>query len=213
MRLRSYQIFIKNRNMENEQAIAKIYDLVEMFDFDELMADDKEFVLMHLSQEEYERMRSTITDAKELFSEFPSEDIEKKRSNFSKIIGFRIELYKVAAMFLLMIALGYALSKIERKSSDNLIALADTVYVQKTDTIYVEIKDTVEKIREKVVYVHAKEPNNEISYAGNIPETSDMSDDCSKEICPADLVKLNEPKSNNNFSNDKELAGFLVTLN
>ena len=53
--------------MENEKDLQRLYDLIELYDFEELQEREKSFIRRHISEDEYKSMRSTLKDTKELF--------------------------------------------------------------------------------------------------------------------------------------------------
>jgi hypothetical protein len=199
--------------MKDEQHIARIYDLIEKYDFIELSEDDKELVLRHFSLNEYSDLRSTIADTKELFSKYPEGNKKTKLYQLRKIVMYRVELYKIAATILIIAGATYLFSTWDNSNNQKLIASVDTVYVKKTDTVLVYVGDTNVKIKENTEH---KEFRKNISRSANtisISEGKQTERDCSKELCPKDIEKLNALKGKNDFSNDKSLTDFMVSFN
>ena len=60
--------------MEQDKDLQRIYDLIEWYDFEELEESEKSFVCRHISEDEYNSMRSTLSDTKEFFSKVPAPD-------------------------------------------------------------------------------------------------------------------------------------------
>jgi hypothetical protein len=209
MQQKKWQNFIKIAIMKNDKVVEKIYDLLEMYDFVALSSEEKEFVLTLLSRQEYENMRLSIEDTRK----FPMKETTANPSLFMKIANYRIEFYKVAAALLILLATGFVVSKVKNSPSQNLIALTDTVYIKQTDTVTIRVIDTIDRIIEKPQQVNTMEKQRMGIHMNSIPETTLYNSDCSTEICPEDLIKLSKLKGKNDFSRDKELTSFMVSLN
>ena len=196
--------------MNAKKEFGKIYDLLEMFDFVDLTDDEKELVRQTISEKEYNDMRSTIKDTKSLFSK-PAFPVEKK-SPLQKIISYPVELYKVAAVILLLAGIGLILSKGKTENYDKQMALADTVFIEKTDTIILAVTDTVERIKEKVIY---KDVPHTLTLAINntsLPESVPGKNDCLKQLCPDEIQRVTGLRGENNLSEDKTLSDFIVPV-
>ena len=191
--------------MENEQNIEKIYDLIEKFNFDELSGKEKIFVLKYISLEEYNNMRSTITDTKDFFLNYPVKPTKEKASKFKKLVTYPMELYKIAAIVLLLISIGIAFLKVRTSHQQKLLAIVDTVFIEKTDTI--------EIIKRRIVHKDSQVSQTPKSFIYPIPEAVNFDRDCLKEICPDDMGRFVEIKANGNISNDTALRNFIVSLN
>jgi hypothetical protein len=198
--------------MAGKKNIDKIYQLIEQFDFNELPENDKIFILENISIEEYDKIRTTIADTRNLFLKYPESESKKTYGNFIKLLTYKIELYKIAATILLLIGIGFMFSK-GRIPNHQGISHRDTVIVQKRDTLIKEKIDTIEKIVERIVYkdLHLRQ-NSKSFYYGTL-ETVNYKMDCSKEICPYDLARLSQIKTEGNLSKDTALMKFVVSLN
>jgi hypothetical protein len=199
--------------MKDEQHLERIYDLVEMFDFNNLSETDKEFVIKHITLKEYTDLRSTIKDSVEFFSKYPENMINQKRYHWKKIALYPIELYKIAAAILLIISAVSLLSKWDNSKHQNLIAGVDTVFVKKTDTLLVYVGDTIVKIKELTQNKNIDRKENDRIHKTGVIEKIVTERDCSKELCPKDIQKLSTLKCKNDFSNDKNLTDFIVSIN
>jgi hypothetical protein len=198
--------------MKNERALEKIYDLLEIFGFDELKTEEQELVLNYMSKADYENMRSSITDTRGFFSTNEPEVYVDRPSVFKRIAYLRIEFYKVAAAILILCAAGFAVSLLTPKHSQNLLAVVDTVYIKQTDTLIIRVTDIVERIVEKPIYKVQKTKSSAEFVVNKLPESTIQKVDCAKEMCPEDLQKLTDIKNDNSFSNDKYLADFMVPI-
>jgi hypothetical protein len=198
--------------MEKEQPIEKIYRLIEAFDFSELAANDKDFVLAHISIEEYNEMRATIMDTRTLFAKYPDEKARVNRGTGNKFLTYPVELYKIAAVFLVLTGIGFLIFKVGTLTQSRLLAAADTVLVEKTDTVVLEMHDTIRIVTERTLYSDHKIPENTPSYHAAIPETVHYSQDCSTEICPGDMGMLSALKTRNDFSRDTALKNFITAI-
>ena len=199
--------------MSNEQNIEQIYDLLEQFDFEQLTESQKKLVLTEMTCEEYQAMRSTIAGTKSFFDKHTTKVSDTKHFNFKKILIFPIQFYKVAAAVLILINLSFMLGRLSNTTSQNLIAKADTIFVEKIDTIFAIQRDTLRIIKQ----VSSKIPLQLISQNINVGNHIELENekprfDCSQVICPEDIETINGHKSENNFSNDSILKEFIVSL-
>lgn len=199
--------------MKEEQYSEKLYDLVESFEFEELSEKDKSLVLQHISKNEYSNIRSTIVDANTLFSKNLFVLKKEKKSIVRRIVTYPVELYKIAAMIILFLGIGFISSNISHKSQPKVIASADTIYTHKVDTVLVEKTTTVEVVKEKIVFKDRNLPKNVITAIVDNSAIMSVERDCTKEICPGDITHLSKTKSAGNLSNDALLTEFMVSLN
>ena len=198
--------------MKEEQINERIYDLVEKFDFNDLSEEDKKFVLLHISKEEYDRLRLTIHDTQQLFAKYPYQENRVDKSNFRKIATYPVELYKIAAVILLILGVGFVFTlKISKQSP--ILAMVDTIVVKKTDTVFIEVKDTVVRIKEKIVDRRTDITEKTKHHASLTPGNAGSDWDCSRELCPADIRNLSAVKGNNSISKDSSLTEFIVFFN
>jgi hypothetical protein len=197
--------------MIEEQNIEKIYDLVEKFHFDSLSKTDKATVLQHFSIEEYNNLRSTIIETNNYFKSITLGEKSTWQNKIRHIAHTSVELYKIAATILVIIGLWYVFSEWGNSTQPPLIAMADTVFVQKTDTVILKVTDTIERV--KVVYNQAF--NHDNAHLDYLKEEEKYSSarDCAINMCPGDIQKLSETGSRNDISNDKHLASFTVSIN
>ena len=194
--------------MEKNQDLARVYDLIEIFNFSELSKEEKEFVLTQISEEEYMNLRSTLGDARRFFSKYPGTDPVERPAMTRKFLMLRFELYKIAAMLIVALGIGFLLSRaVTGRQAENL-ALADTVYIMQQDTVHHITRDTVEIIKERFIL---KEAYPGVGLASG-REASGNPADCMEDICPDDLASLNQLSRRNNVSYDKELTEFTVAL-
>jgi hypothetical protein len=191
--------------MEKEKDLKKVYDLIEKYDFNELQESEKSFVRQHISVNEYNKMRSTLKDTKDLFRKLSEPVTHKRHNSFSRIARYPVELYKLAAIILLLLAIGIIFTKVRTVEPQELLAIIDTVYLEKTDTI--------EIIKETIVYKNLPVNHNLITPANNILVTTYYKNDCSYEFCPDDMESFLRTKYKGDFSNDFDLADFIVSTN
>ena len=205
MPLENYLNIIKISIMEKEKDLQKVYDLIELFDFKELQESDKSFVRHHISEDEYDIMRSTLKDTREIFRKIPEPMAHEKYNTFIKIARYPVELYKIVAIIVLLIGFGIILTKARTFEQQELLAMIDTVYIDKTDT--------VEIIRETIIYKDLPVDQNLIPPANITLETTYKENDCSSELCPDDIESFLRTKYKGDFSNDSALADFMVPMN
>lgn len=199
--------------MEKKKAIEKIYELIENYNFDELSPEEQSFVLTHISEKEYRDMRTTVGDTIRYFSAHPRAYSLPSRNRFNRFLNYRLEIYKVAALFMLLLGLAIILSLQSRRSSYDLLAQIDTVYVPHTDTVHVHHWDTLEIVNERVVYRDQVSAPEEDSHLASRPPDRPGTELCRADICPGDLEHINRFNSKNDCSQDDKLKEFMVTLN
>ena len=199
--------------MAKELDIEKIYEFIERFDFEELSENNKSFVLKHITNKEYNDIRSTINDTMDLFSKYPKSVKKEKIISFKKIVTYPVEFYKIVAAVLLIICIGFIISKVKTSDQQELLATIDTVFVEKKDIIVIEKTDTVKMIKEKIVYKDLPQKQNLISFNNEVLETVNYKRDCSRDICPDDIRLLSKIKTKGDFSNDSSLTDFIVSMN
>ncbi|MBN2892492.1 MAG: hypothetical protein JXL97_11540 [Bacteroidales bacterium] len=199
--------------MSNEKSIEQIYELIELFDYEELTQKQKEFVLLHITRKEYENMRSTIADTKELFAKYPETIKTKGKSSFKKILTFPLELYKVAAIVIILFGIGVLFSKMNSTTNQTNIFSNDTVFMTIIDTLFIEKIDTVEIVKNQIVYKNKEQKTNNFQedspiYAEyNYPKINEFN------VNPDDIDVINKLKTNGNLSQDSALSDFVVTVN
>jgi hypothetical protein len=140
--------------MNANQDMEKIYEFLEKSDFTELSEKDRTYVLMSMTEAEYNNLRSTLKDTEILFSQ--SLDSEPDGAVYASLIGrkenknriFRIlrypvQFYKVAATIIVLTGLFSFIhfSNLHEQYNDSLSH--DTIYVYKTDTVSSRIADTL----------------------------------------------------------------------
>jgi len=208
---KNYQNSTKTKAM-NEQNIEKIYDWIEQFNFDELLSEQKEFVLENMSRQEYDDMRSTISDTKNLFANVTIPAEKEKIRPLRKIMTKTLELYKVAASIIVLLGISSFCFKAYYSHNQAEKILIDTVFVTKMDTIIIEKNDTVEIVKEKTVYNDKDEinqdnfSNDNVSFAQTEPlSTLNISQD--------DIKILSRNKTTGNISKDSSLSNMVMALN
>ena len=94
--------------MENEN---ELYDLIEEYDFSELDEKQKEFVLLTMTARKYADLRKTILSASAYFDNEPiimedlSVPIIKKKNVLVKMISYKLPIYKVAAILVIVFSI------------------------------------------------------------------------------------------------------------
>jgi hypothetical protein len=161
--------------MKANQDMERIYELLEVYDFNDLPENDRTFVLSFMTADEYINQRDTLKDSEILFS--GAEGLELSPSVFdslpilkqgeNRIIRFLkkpVQLYKVAAAIILLTGLFSFIHITNLHEQKNNSLSNDTIYIYKTDTIYSRIVDTVRQIKEKVVYITQKKDPESASF-------------------------------------------------
>ena len=191
--------------MEKKKDLQRIYDLIESYDFKELPESKKSFIRRHILEDEYNIMRSTLKDTRELFRKFPKPMVQEKHNTFFKIARYPVELYKIVAIIVLLIGFGIILTKARTFEQQELLAMIDTVFIDKTDT--------VEIIKEITIYKDLPVDQNFIPATNITMETTNKENDCSTEFCPEDMEAFRRTEYKGDFSNDSALADFMVPMN
>lgn len=199
--------------MENEKGLERIYEFIENYNFDELSEFEKEIVFRHISEDEYTNMRITITDTKNLFEKLPIESGQSQKNKLGTLFRHPVELYKVAASIVLLVGIGFVLTKAISTQDSGLISMVDTVYVKQIDTLIIEKWDTMEVVKEKVVYREKPEKETKSAYIKITLEETNTTTDCSKNLCPDDIATINKVKANGSISRDTVLSDFIVSIN
>lgn len=206
--------------MEPNDNMAKIYELLEQFDFSELSEQDKNYVLANISEQEYAEMRSTIKATQGYFTHAETPEMgtsfhetigyEKGSTNkIMKFLTYPLQLYKVAALIALVISLYFLFRTLPTGENEKLLAINDTVYIHKTDTVFSERIDTVKIIQQKIVQVVLKP---EITKSSQIVTNAKFEYDCRREICPSNVDQLTNLAFANNVKSDTLLNDFVVDL-
>jgi hypothetical protein len=207
--------------MATQQNMERVYELLEQFDFHELSAQDKEYVLSNLTEADYIQMRKAIHATEQFFShaDEPSLASSLHESIINKIkaenvvirlLKRPIQLYKVAAAVAVLLGIYSILTFHKPISYNTTLAFHDTVFIQKTDTVLTRMIDTVRIVKEKIVYRTIKQ--NSI-FSDNLISKASNTYDCNKDICPNDIEKVQSLTNNNALSRDTFMAGFIVSIN
>ncbi len=206
--------------MATDQNIEKIYQLVEQFEFTELPAEDKLFVITYFSESDYQRMRETIKETKNYFENTPELTLDdsiykslsvlvRNKNVILKFAKYPLELYKVAASVLIILGITLMAFYKSYQSYSSNVVVKDTIYIKKTDTVFSIIRDTIQIVKNLVVYIPQKSDTNiRNTYLANNIGTSN----CRNEICPSDIEKITGLAGTNNISRDSFLTDFMVSL-
>jgi hypothetical protein len=140
--------------MNANQDMEKIYEFLEKSDFRELSGPDRNYVLLSMSEEEYNNLRSTVKDTEMLFSN--SRDSEPDKSIYTSLTGMKenknrilgvlrypVQFYKVAATVIVLMGLFSFIHFSNLHEQNNESLSNDTIFVYKTDTVSSRIVDTL----------------------------------------------------------------------
>lgn len=197
--------------METDKGLERVYELIESFDFNGLTEFEKSIVLSYISEKEFTDMRNTISDTKDLFDKLPLET-SNENTGLKRIIKYPIQLYKVAAVILLIVVLGIAVLNSVPKDEKGRFAQVDTVYVDRFDTIIVEKINTVEVVKEKLVYRENSVQTNQESVDIELASNNSQNTDCEIDLCPEDIEKFRTIKSSGSILQDSALSDFIVSI-
>jgi len=206
--------------METNHNLEKIYQLVEQFDYNELIDADKSFVLTQMTVNEYQNMHDTINESKNYFANKPEilpddsilkslSDKKRKKNIVVRSLNYRMQLYKVAASILIILGITFMIFYKSNPGLYNQLTIHDTIYIKKTDTVLSMIKDTIQVVKNIIVQAQQVTEVKSVNtlFANNIIKA-----DCNKEICPSDVDKITRLAGTNNISKDSFLTDFVVSL-
>jgi len=199
--------------VEKEQYLEKLYELIETCDYEKLSEKEQLFVLNYITAEEYKSMRATLSDTKSLLSKYPEIPSIEKSSVIRRIITYPVELYKIAVIIIICISIALIIAQLRTSNRSDYFVKGDTTFIERTDTILLEKINTIEVVKERLVYNPSSEKQNQISKENIIAEPKTSKIDCAKEFCPDDIEIISELKSKNNFSKDRLLTNFIVSMN
>ena len=101
--------------MNNED---QIYELIEKFDFTQLNKEQQKIVLLEITMEEYNEMRKVSTLTSDYFDNEPilmAEDLVvptvKKENVIIRIINYKLPIYKIAAILVLVLCVDKLIPK------------------------------------------------------------------------------------------------------
>jgi hypothetical protein len=158
--------------MKANQYQERVYELLELFDFEELSDEDRIYVLSNMPEEEYLNLRYTLKVTETFFSNSKEPNINNllfnsiMQTNYKpniliKILNQPVKFYQLAASILLLLGL-YAIKQYsDLPDKNSAIQKNDTIYIQKTDTVSSLLADTVKNIKEKVIYVTRERDSKE----------------------------------------------------
>ncbi|MEA3451459.1 MAG: hypothetical protein U9Q83_06095 [Bacteroidota bacterium] len=200
--------------MSKEANLAKIYDLIEKYKFDELNDKQKELVIANITEKEYEDMRSTIVVTESLFAKYPETTTKNKKKTFATIFLYQLELYKVAAIIILFIGFNFLYNQLTFDNKLDNKAQIDTVFVSIIDTLIIKTNDTVKVVEEKTFYrnqdvaINIDTMNNDEIYSSNYNSTTPK-----PNFSINDLDALEKIKTKGDISQDSALSDFVIAIN
>ncbi len=134
----------------------QIFELLENKDFTELTKSEREIVLKHMNEMEYNTAHISIVNTTKIFdSEINNTESdtklltelreELKPSLLYSLIHSKIQLWKVAAVFILFfISYSFFTSKLEQETiittqadKTDTVYITQTEYLEKTDTVFI----------------------------------------------------------------------------
>ena len=203
--------------MDAKNNIEKAYELIEQFEFAELSDTNRLYVLSVMTEDEYSKLRSTISGVKTLLEvdiEPGSNILRLQRKSGSarllQLVHYPVKLYQVAAGVAILTALYLFIEKPIHNTNIPLIARTDTVYMHKTDTVYARVFDTIKIFESKVHSIKADLKQNENK--GFIAQSNQIID-CNSYICPGEVGEITTMNTKNTISGDSALKEWLVSLN
>lgn len=206
--------------MATDKKLEKIYELLEQYDFCDLSEQDKNFVISAISEADYINMRKTIKDTENFFTITREPNLDesvraslmngnKKENRIIKFLNHPVQLYKVAASILIILALTTLFNHIKTHKVEGLQAYHDTVVVKNTDTLVVRLIDTVKIITNKIVYVNQSR-NNDIQK--QFLANNAVQPDCKIELCPNDIEAISNLTRKSNIVHDTLLSDFIMAI-
>ncbi len=201
--------------MNSNKKIEKAFELAEMFEFMELMDNDKKYILSLMTKEEYNDLRKAIFTLPKYFEKdidpiinIPQFAHHERKNKFKYLLLYPLQLYKVAAIVIFTYLTYYSYHHINENQDSELIAQSDTVYVHRTDTIFKIAHDTVWIAVEKK-HLH------KLSMAKNniIKKEAQQTTYNQNNILPDDVENILEMTNNNSIANDSVFRKIMVLLN
>ena len=138
-----------------------IFELLENKDFTELTKNEREIVLKHMDELEYNTAHMSVINTTKIFNSeinntepdtelFAELRKELKAGLLYSLIHSKIHLWKVAAVFILFfISYSFFISKLDLKSiittqtnNRDTIYIRETEYLEKTDTVFIVTNKT-----------------------------------------------------------------------
>lgn len=136
----------------------KILDLILLKDWKELNESEISFILKHINQEEYSRMRLVYTQAKKLKEEMipdvivsplPNADLLRKMAALKpkpliyRLSSFQIPLWQAAAMLIVVIGYMLSIQNTQKQNSGITLTKHPNQSYNQTSTRTVYIHDTI----------------------------------------------------------------------
>lgn len=202
--------------------MARVYELLEQFDFKELSAEDRKYVLSVMSETEYNQMRLTIGDVAEYFEQTPDMEPGKleldntgEKNKLIQWVRKPVPLYQVAASILILLGLFFAYTNYQIPNQSAVLTSNEVIQVHKADTVYTRITDTVRVVVEKLVYItpYVEDTSIPLIASNTSKGATEIEINCDKDLCPDDVEIIQSMGTNNATSLDSVLKGFVVSLN
>jgi hypothetical protein len=137
-----------------------LFELIENYDFQELTAKDKLFVLEHMLQEEYDFQRRLITEASTLAFTAISPNPLNIHANVSQRKGIVIPLYQAILAVASVIVFFIFMWPKEDLETTNKVQFSENDTIIQTKIIH----DTFVKYFPKIIYVDRNIPQTKIEY-------------------------------------------------
>lgn len=205
--------------METHDKEAQVFELIEMYDFDDLSPADKEIVLSVMTEKEYTQMRKSVSGIETAFEHSIEPPLTfahpktKRQSFISKLINYPLKSYQVAASIAVIFGCYFLLQKTDEGMIDDVVAHSDTIMIHKVDTLHSNVHYTVEIVKELEETVEEKQ----IDVGSGSPEGAAhmvaANQECETQICPHELESITTLNNRNSITNDTELMGLLGLLN
>lgn len=195
--------------MSSDKKTNRVFELAEQFEFRELLNMDKKYILSVMTEEEYSDLRNTIHSLPNCFmreiepiTNIPSIDYKHKKNKFTKFILYPLQLYKVAAIFII----AFFLFNINQQNHENL----NSELLTQNDTVFINKKDTIAQIVHDTVWVvNTKNSTPRINRTENLRNQNIYNE---YDLSPDNVEKIMSMTNNNSLANDSILKSILVLL-
>jgi len=206
--------------MKPENIMDRAYELLEEYDFSELSQEDKIYILSVMKENEYNSMRETIVDTKNLFTadtdsvifertSFNQKPHHTRKNSFVKLITYPVPLYKIAAMLVVLLGIYFLSKTVSTPATNSLVSHLDTLVIFKKDTIFMTKIDTIRLLEKQVVYLPQKRIEKE---KRNKSLANLRQNNCNTEVCPENVERLLAMDMNGNAIGDTILKDFAETV-
>jgi hypothetical protein len=186
--------------MKANRHFERLYELLEQFDFKDLSEKDRIYVLSEMTENEFNNMRSTLTDTETFFSNSCEPDINESLFNslistnhkpniLLKILNHPVKFYQLAASILLLLGLFIIKQYYDIPDNNSAIPINDTIYIRKPDSLSSKLADTVKILKQKIIYITGEKDTNPTD---KLLSTATFEFTSGKIVCPGNIESIKQ---------------------